>query len=50
MTEIEYQEFVRRCPYDAMSLLSITIFFRLLVIRNYQRSIPDSSKDIIRVY
>ena len=33
-----------------MSLLSITIFFRLLVIRNSQRSIPDSSKDIIRVF
>ena len=30
-----------------MSLLSITIFFQLLVIRNFQRSIPDSSKDII---
>ena len=33
-----------------MSLLSITIFFRSLVIRNSQRSIPDSSKDIIRVF
>ena len=33
-----------------MSLLSITIFFQLLVIRNFQRSIPDSSKDIIRVF
>ena len=30
--------------------LSITIFFQLLVIRNFQRSIPDSSKDIIRVF
>ena len=28
-----------------MSLLSITIFFRSLVIRNSQRSIPVSSKD-----
>ena len=33
-----------------MSLLSITIFFRSLVIRNSQRSIPVSSKDIIRVF
>ena len=33
-----------------MSLLSTTIFFRSLVIRNSQRSIPDSSKDIIRVF
>ena len=33
-----------------MSLLSTTIFFRLLVIRNSQRSIPVSSKDIIRVF
>ena len=33
-----------------MSLLSTTIFFRSLVIRNSQRSIPVSSKDIIRVF
>lgn len=33
-----------------MSLLSITIFFRLLVMQSCQRSIPVSSKDIIRVF
>ena len=33
-----------------MSLLSTTIFFRSLVIQSSQRSIPDSSKDIIRVF
>ncbi len=36
--------------YEGMSLLSTTIFFRSLVIRNSQRSIPVSSKDIIRVF
>ena len=30
--------------------VSVTIFFRSLVIRNSQRSIPVSSKDIIRVF
>jgi len=33
-----------------MSLLSIIIFFRSLVMQSCQRSIPDSSKDIIRVF
>ena len=33
-----------------MSLLSIIIFFRSLVMQSSQRSIPDSSKDIIRVF
>ena len=33
-----------------MSLLSITISFRSLVMQSCQRSIPDSSKDIIRVF
>ena len=40
-----------RCLHmKEMSLLSTTIFFRSLVIRNFQRAIPDSSKDIIRVF
>ena len=33
-----------------MSLLSTTIFFRSLVMQSCQKSIPDSSKDIIRVF
>ena len=33
-----------------MSLLSTTIFFQSLVMQSCQRSIPDSSKDIIRVF
>ncbi len=36
--------------YERNVFLSITIFFRSLVIRNSQRSIPVSSKDIIRVF
>ena len=33
-----------------MSLLSTTIFFRSLVMQSCQRLIPDSLKDIIRVF
>ncbi len=33
-----------------MSLLSTTIFFRSLVMQSCQKSIPVSSKDIIRVF
>ena len=33
-----------------MFLLSITIFVRSLVMQSCQKSIPDSSKDIIRVF
>ncbi len=33
-----------------MSLLSTTISFQSLVMQSCQRSIPDSSKDIIRVF
>ena len=36
MTEIEYQEFVRRCPYDAMGDYSM---FRKQQTENKQRAL-----------